>query len=371
MNLGASYTLLGFIVSIYGAVQLVVQIPIGRHSDRIGRKKILLLGLCTFTIMPILYIYASSAPALLFIRAFGGVGASAVWPLAMAMIVDQTGAEGRGSAMGLYNAAFYSALAFGPFLGGVLYDWGGMKAPFVFWASLSLISMVVVYLWVQEPAKSSAAGVDAKREKHATKDAGELIAPGYWVTFLACCSVVLWVGIVGGFNFTMLPGYASGLGLSATDVGIIYLAYGGSMALSNIYFGRQADRGNRKLLIFAACLMGAISFFLLIHAKSLAEVAILFALLGTGMGVGTPAASSLISEITCSVRRGEIYGIFNTSRMSGVIIGPLLAGGLADARGVGGALQAFVAIAALLTLLSLALREPLQLPNEGCKRAEA
>ncbi|MDM7911971.1 MAG: MFS transporter, partial [Methanotrichaceae archaeon] len=38
IDLGASYTLLGIIVSIYGAVQLVTQIPIGRLSDRIGRK---------------------------------------------------------------------------------------------------------------------------------------------------------------------------------------------------------------------------------------------------------------------------------------------------------------------------------------------
>jgi hypothetical protein len=51
-------------------------------------------------------------------------------------------------------------------------------------------------------------------------------------------------------------------------------------------------------------------------------------------------------------------GIFNTSRMSGVMVGPLVAGLTADACGVSGAIAAFVAIAAAVTFLTLAVREP-------------
>lgn len=132
MDLGASYTLLGFIVSIYGAVQLLTQIPVGRLSDRIGRKRLILLGLISFTIMPPLYVHATNALVLIPIRIIGGVGASAVWPLAMAMIIDQASRGKRGSAMGLYNAVFYSGLAVGPLIGGVLYDRFGLAAPFNF-----------------------------------------------------------------------------------------------------------------------------------------------------------------------------------------------------------------------------------------------
>ena len=124
----------------------------------------------------------------------------------------------------------------------------------------------------------------------------------------------------------MLPAYAAGLGLSTTDVGLIYLVYGGSTALSNIYFGRQADRGRRKLLIFTGCLAGLVSFALLLRAETMIQVAILFAGLGLGLGMGSPAAAALIADTTCAARRGEIYGIFNTARMSGVVVGPLIAG---------------------------------------------
>jgi len=356
MDLGASYSMLGIIVSVYGAVQLISQVPLGRRSDRLGRKKILLLGLVTFTFMPLFYIYAHDVYTLIFIRAFGGIGASAVWPVAMALIVDQARPESRGTAMGWYNAAFFSALAFGPLLGGVLYDSWGMKAPFYFWSLLGATSLVIVGLKVQEPK-----GKDDFRGLRLQKAGDRLISSGYTLTFMACCAVVLWAGIVGGFNFTMLPSFASGLGLSATDVGLIYLAYGGSTAISNVHFGRQADRGRRKHLILAGCLAGAVSFAALSRASGLLELALIFGVLGTGIGAGSPAAAALIADTTCGSRRGEIYGIFNTSRMMGVVVGPLIAGFTADSYGVGGTLAAFVAVAASVTLLALAVREPDQL----------
>ena len=55
--------------------------------------------------------------------------------------------------MGFYNAAFFSALALGPFIGGVLYDLMGLEAPFYFWALLGTVSVVIVYRNVSEPIK--------------------------------------------------------------------------------------------------------------------------------------------------------------------------------------------------------------------------
>jgi hypothetical protein len=51
--------------------------------------------------------------------------------------------------------------------------------------------------------------------------------------------------------------------------------------------------------------------------------------------------------------------------MLGVVVGPLIAGLTADAYGVSGALAAFVAIAAAVTLLTLAVHEPLPTPQKG------
>jgi predicted MFS family arabinose efflux permease len=55
----------------------------------------------------------------------------------MAMIIDKVGSESRGAATGRYKAAFYSAVAVSPLIGGFLYDRYGLNAPFYFWAVLA------------------------------------------------------------------------------------------------------------------------------------------------------------------------------------------------------------------------------------------
>jgi MFS family permease len=353
IDLGASYTLLGFIISVYGAVQLVTQIPIGRLSDRRGRKPLIILGLVTFALLPPLYIYSTNAYLLIPIRILGGIGASAVWPLAMALIIDKVSSNSRGASIGRYNAAFYSAMAVGPLIGGYLYDFYGLAAPFYFWSVLGIISIIIVMVKVDEPSRRQSVSIATPGS---LKE--DMILPGYLWTFLACCGVVMWTGIVGGFNITMLPSYASRLGLSTTQIGLLYLDYAGITALSNIYFGKASDRGKRKALVFAGCLAGLIAFALLPLVTSLSQVLVLMALIGLGLGIGNPAAAALIADTTCEARRGEIFGIFNTARMSGVVIGPLIAGLTADLYGVNGAIYVFVGISAIITVGALILREP-------------
>jgi DHA1 family multidrug resistance protein-like MFS transporter len=340
------------VVSIYGAVQLLTQVPIGRLSDRIGRKRLILLGLIIFAVLPLLYLRATNAYVLIPIRILGGIGASAVWPLAMALIVDQAGRGERGRAMGWYNAAFYSALALGPVLGGVLYDLFGLGGPFYFWSLLGVSSVIVVFVKVTEPQEETPLVVSSAKSEES------LIKPGYMLTFLACCGVILWAGVVGGFNFTMLPSLASQMGLSTLQVGVLYLVFGGTTAVSNIYFGGQADRGRRKILISAGCLAGAVSFSFLIAASGLLQTAFVLAVLGTGLGIGNPAAAALIADTTCESRRGEIFGLFNTARMAGVVIGPLFAGLTADMYGVAGAVVVFSALALAVAMSTLLVRDP-------------
>jgi DHA1 family multidrug resistance protein-like MFS transporter len=73
--------------------------------------------------------------------------------------------------------------------------------------------------------------------------------------------------------------------------------------------------------------------------------------------MGSPAAAAIIADTTCTARRGEIYGIFNTARMSGVVVGPLIAGSTADLQGVDGAIIAFTILAAAIVLGTLTIRD--------------
>lgn len=358
MDLGASYTLLGLIISIYGAVQLVTQVPAGRLSDRIGRKPLLIAGLFSFALLPPLYIFATSPYQLILIRVFGGAGASMVWPIAMALIIDDVDALHRGRSMGWYNASFYSAMALGPAIGGALYDTFGLEAPFAFWSALGALSIIIVIIRVREPGQrrlSAVTFISTTKQEMIEKP---MVLPGYIPTFIAGCGVVMLAGISGGFNITLLPEIAGEAGLSTTMIGLLYLAYGGCNALANIHFGKAADRGRRKLIIVSGSILVMLAFAMLGLSSSLESLISALALLGLGSGMATPAAAAIVADITSPERRGEIFGIFNTARMSGVVIGPMVAGVCTDAQGLGGALLAFILISAGITATTLTLREP-------------
>ncbi|MCX8206478.1 MAG: MFS transporter [Methanothrix sp.] len=350
LDLGATHLMLGIIVSVYGAVQLLTQMPAGRLSDLRGRKPVLLIGLLTFAIMPLLYIYASNAYQLLLIRIFGGIGASMVWPVAMALIVDCVDPSHRGLAMGWYNASFYSAVAVGPVIGSLLYGSFGIKAPFVFWSVFAAVALLIVVFVVREPpVRSGMLSTNPRRSR--------LIIDGSMITFIICCSVVMLPGLIGGFNMTLLPELALSVGVGVSHLGILYLAYAGTNALSNIYFGRAADTGHRRLLISGGCIGCALGFAALGHGPGLLPQFFAMALLGLSSGMCTPAAAVVVSDVTSPERRGEIFGIFNTSRMLGVVIGPIIAGLTADLSGLAGALMAFLIVTLMISAMTLSLRE--------------
>ncbi len=350
LDLGATHLMLGVIISVYGAVQLLTQVPAGRFSDLRGRKPVLLIGLITFALMPLFYIYASNTYQLILIRIFGGIGASMVWPVAMALIVDCVDPSHRGLAMGWYNASFYSAVAIGPVVGSLLYSSFGMEAPFIFWGLLAAASFIIVMVIVREPeTKSEILSANPKK--------GELVIDGSMLTFLICCSVVMLPGIIGGFNMTLLPELALSVGIDVSQIGLLYLAYAGSNAVSNIYFGRAADLGHRRLLITGGCIGCAIGFSALGHGLGLIPQLIAFLILGLSSGMCTPAAAVIVADVTSPERRGEIFGIFNTSRMLGVVIGPIIAGLTADLSGIGGALAVFFVVTLLISISTMSLRD--------------
>ena len=81
-------------------------------------------------------------------------------------------------------------------------------------------------------------------------------------------------------------------------------------------------------------------------------------LLGLGSGMSNPAASAMVADVASPARRGEIFGVFNTFRMGGAVLGALVAGLTADVYGIGGSIVAFLIIAALITVGSAAIRDP-------------
>ncbi|SCF30696.1 MFS transporter [Micromonospora mirobrigensis] len=129
-----------WIFDIYGFMLAGLLITMGALGDRIGRRRLLLLGAVAFGGASLLAAYADSAAALIAARAVLGVGGATLMPSTLALIRNMFHDEKqRGTAVGIWTAAMTSGVALGPVLSGVLLE-------HFWWGSVFLINIPAMLL---------------------------------------------------------------------------------------------------------------------------------------------------------------------------------------------------------------------------------
>ncbi|MCP4212232.1 MAG: MFS transporter, partial [Halieaceae bacterium] len=141
---GATPTLIGLAIGVYGLMQALLQVPLGWLSDRVGRKPVIVGGLLLFALGSVVAAMADSIEGIVLGRLLQGAGAIA--STVMAMVADLTREEQRTKAMALVGASigvsFILALVLGPLVAS-LSDLAG-----VFWfTALLAVSGIVLVIW--------------------------------------------------------------------------------------------------------------------------------------------------------------------------------------------------------------------------------
>ncbi|NKE58093.1 MFS transporter [Lentzea sp. PSKA42] len=189
-SLQPSDTELLWILDSYGFVIAALLIPMGVLGDRIGRRKLLLIGAAAFAGASVLAAYAPSPEALIAARALLGVAGSTLMPSTLALISTMFRAR-RSTAIGVWAAAMSGGVALGPVVGGALLEtwwWGS--------AFLAAVPVMVLLLVI---------GPFVLPEQHGPKERVDLPSVG-----LVLGATVLTV--YGIKHFDVVPAVA-GLGL--------------------------------------------------------------------------------------------------------------------------------------------------------------
>ncbi|HTN33891.1 MAG TPA: MFS transporter, partial [Marinobacter sp.] len=146
---GATPALLGFAIGAYGLSQALLQIPFGLLSDRVGRKRMIYIGLVLFAAGSVLAGSADSIYVVIAGRILQGAGAIA--SVLMALLSDLTREEQRTKAMATIGISigfsFSISLVLGPLLGQI---WG-LSGIFYATAVLAVIALVIVHRVVPTP----------------------------------------------------------------------------------------------------------------------------------------------------------------------------------------------------------------------------
>ncbi|MGH3546433.1 MAG: MFS transporter, partial [Mycobacteriales bacterium] len=139
-DLGADSTQQLWIIDIYGFLIAGFLIAMGNLGDRIGRRRLLMIGGTAFAIISIIAAYAPSAELLIASRAALGVAGATLMPSTLALISNMfRNAKQRGTAIGIWVSCFLVGASVGPLIGGLLLE-------HFWWGSVFLLGVPVMVL---------------------------------------------------------------------------------------------------------------------------------------------------------------------------------------------------------------------------------
>jgi EmrB/QacA subfamily drug resistance transporter len=147
-GLGASQGQLEWAINSYTLVFAGLLFTFGVLGDRIGRKRMLMIGMLAFGLFSLLSAYAHNPEQLVWARAAMGLGAAAVMPQTLSIISNVFEPAERPKAIGIWAVAVGIGIAIGPIVGGLLlahFWWGSVfliNVPFTI-ASVAVIAVLV------------------------------------------------------------------------------------------------------------------------------------------------------------------------------------------------------------------------------------
>ena len=337
---GATPLLVGVALGIYGLTQATLQIPFGLLSDRIGRKRVIAMGLLIFAFGSVVAAMADSIGGVILGRALQGGGAVAA--AIMALLADQTREQVRTAAMATIGLSIGVSFAIAMVLGPWLASWAGLSGVFWFTALLTLVGLLVLWRWVP-PAprrlRHRDVGLDRKQFKSV------ITRPDLWRLDLSIFALHLVLMAI----FVAIPFRLLNAGVAVEYHGLAYL---GIMALSFVAMVPLVIIAEKRQRMRLMCLLaiGAIAASLASLGLSLSQGHWLFVWLFvffTGFNLLEATLPSMLSKLAPAGAKGTAMGVYSTSQFLGAFLGGSVGGLLANTWGlnavfIGGAVLALV-----------------------------
>ena len=332
--IGAPAAALGLIEGVADATSSFVKLLAGWYTDRIGRRKELVVGGYLLTgIAGGFLALAAAWPLVLVFRALAWFGRGVKAPLRDAMLADSVPNESLGRAFGFHRTGDTLGAIAGPLAAvGLLALLGGGSVV----GHYRVVFLVSVIPGVSAAVAFAVLVAERRREpNHGLR---------LWLTIRslpgAYLRLLVGVGLFGMGNFaptllilaaTELLTARYGIGRAAQIAGLLYVLHNVLYALVSYPVGALSDRWGRRGLLAAGYLIGGVmaSGFVLafwLHWSALPWLVVLFALAGTLMGTQDALEGAIVADHVDSVHRGTAYGLMATVNGVGDFVASALVG---------------------------------------------
>lgn len=159
-DLGASIASVSWVLNGYNLALAVLFLSVGRIADRFGQKRLFALGLGLFTLFSLAAGLAPSIEWLIVFRLGQAVGAAAMVPISLTILLGVFPREQHGLATGLWAALGAVAAALGPSLGGLLTEYGAWQWIFFVNVPVGVVALLATWRWVPEHRRAALARID-------------------------------------------------------------------------------------------------------------------------------------------------------------------------------------------------------------------
>jgi MFS family permease len=327
-SFGITTAQIGVINAAFYLMAGLLSLPSGMLSDRIGRKQLAIAGSVILFAGMILLYFGRSFFQLTGLYFLLGAGIAAFGPTMMSAVAVITPSTHLGRAYGWYTTALFCGLGMGPAAGGALGKWLGLRPVFLIGGGflIAVVYMLQRYLPVLGSDAGGQQGAGRRRE-NIGKVSGNRPLLGCWaVTFGAC--------VIGGMFFTFLPLFAAEKGLDVGQIGVVFLVYSVTNALSRIPFGAFSDRvGRRNYQALLGAVLVSLSIAGFAPAGSFGHFIAAALASGVSMAIAFTSIGALIAETTAPRVRGLAMGGYNTCIYIGLMTGSIGLGPLMEAVG--------------------------------------
>ncbi len=326
-SLGMAGIELGVLAASFAIARIILAGPMGRLSDRVGRKPILIISLLGFAFSNIIYAYAYDVVVMIAARSLEGAISAGFFPAANAFVSDVTTSKNRGTAMGYLSMGNMVGFVVGPALGGFLAQFLGIRIPFILAGLAAFFTMGLLYVLVQEPVKRT---IKEAVPKVPIREVLSRARGIYGALGIAMFANMFAMGIL---EVAFMLDAVINLNIQPYEIGIFFGVIGITMIIGNVGFGKLSDMRGRKWLIVIGAIVGAGSMGLFILAQTSVDLVIAGIVLSIGMSMRGPAIQALIADVTDRSAYGTMMGVFGAVSNSAYAVSPLISGQIFDDTG--------------------------------------
>jgi MFS family permease len=326
--LGVRTSIIGLIEGLAESTATLLKLVSGHLSDRIGKKKALVLwgyALSNLT-KPLLY-FATSWTVVLFVRFVDRVGKGVRTAPRDALIADVTVPQNRGRAFGFNKAMDKAGGLIGLLLAAALLHLTERNAVALTWESYQWLVLLAVVPGL------AAVGIVAKwveeRPTAPVKVSSRLLWSEMGGRFWAFIGI-LTLFTLGNSSDAFLMLRAQTLGLSLVEIFLLIAVFNLVISATSTKGGALSDTFGRRGLIVVGWLIYAVIYFGLAYASSDWHIWVLYAGYGLYYGAFQGASGALIADLAPQHLRGTAYGIFNGALGIAAFPASLIAGLLWD-----------------------------------------